>query len=416
MTKNPISIEAIADALPAMVAYWDKNLLCRYANKPYEVWFGKNASTVVGMTIQTLLGEKLFKLNEPFIIGALKGQKQNFERTLIKADGSISFVWANYIPDIDEAGSVLGFYILVTDITQLKKSQTELKIAASVYANTLAGIIATNKEQIVLSINPAFTRITQYSNTEAIGRPLSFLRASEHDHEFFKNLWRTVETVGKWEGDVWTRGKDGTAFLSSSTIIKVEQNDESEVEYLIIFYDITNIRSADNKLKQLAFHDQLTNLPNRTLFIDRLEQLISQSEHAQQELGVMFLDLDGFKAVNDTYGHDTGDVLLKLVAQKIQSMISQYDTVARLGGDEFVILLDLKNSTELIDDICNRIIQLINEPIEIFNQKIQVGASIGISIYPHDGKTKFQLMKNADSAMYRSKTLGKNTFSFFNPK
>lgn len=366
------------------------------------------------MTLQVLLGEKLFKLNEPFILAALKGEKQSFERTLIKADGSIGFTWANYIPDIDKSGNVLGFYVLVTDITQLKKNESDIKIAATVFANTLDAIVATDQDRRILSVNPAFTEITQYSSSEAIRNSLSLLRASQHDNEFFDNIWSSVNTIGRWEGEVWTRRKNGEAFLSATTVIKVIGITADSVKYILVFHDITNIRSANDKLKQLAFHDALTNLPNRTLFIDRLDQLIKHSERKKQAIGVLFLDLDGFKMVNDTYGHDSGDLLLMKVEEKLQSLIRQSDTVARLGGDEFVILLDLIHTTESIDEICIRIIQVINEPIVIFEANVQVGVSIGISIYPHDGKTVSQLMKNADNAMYASKKAGKNTYNFFN--
>ena len=416
MKNHSISIEALADSIPGMVAYWDLNLICKYANKAYKEWFGKNARDVLGMTLQALLGEKLFKLNELFIRAALKGEKQCFERTLTKADGSIGFTWANYIPDMDESGNVLGFYVLVTDITELKKNESDLKIAATVFANTLDAIVASDQDRKILSVNPAFTQITQYSSSEAIGNSVSFLRASEHDNEFLDNLWSTVNSVGRWEGEVWTRRKNGEAFLSSTTIIKVSEIAEDNVKYMHFFYDITNIRRADDKLKHLAFHDALTNLPNRTLFIDRLEQFIMHSERKKQAIAVLFLDLDGFKMVNDTYGHDSGDIVLKKVAEKLKALIRHSDTVARLGGDEFVILLNLIDVTESIEEVCGRIIQEINEPIDIFKAKIQVGVSIGIATHPDDGNTVTQLMKSADTAMYASKKAGKNTFRFYNPQ
>jgi diguanylate cyclase (GGDEF)-like protein/PAS domain S-box-containing protein len=413
MNNHSISVEAIADSLPGMVAYWDKHLICRYANKPYKEWFGKNANVIHGMTLQELLGDRLFKLNEPFVRAALMGDKQNFERTLTKADGSIGFTWANYIPDIDESGNVLGFYVLVTDITQLRKSESDLKIAATVFANTLDAIVATDLGRKILSVNPAFTEITQYTSDEAVGKSLSLLRASAHENEFFDNLWSSVNERGRWEGEVWTRRKNGEAFLSFTTIIKVNQIADDNVKYMHFFHDITNLRRDDNKLKHLAFHDALTNLPNRTLLIDRLEQLIMHSERENQSITVLFLDLDGFKLVNDVHGHDAGDLLLRKVAVKLQSLVRQSDTVARIGGDEFVILLDHIHSNASIKDLCSRIIQVINEPANIFNEMLQVGVSIGISNYPSNGKTVSELIKNADIAMYASKRAGKNTFSFF---
>jgi diguanylate cyclase (GGDEF)-like protein/PAS domain S-box-containing protein len=407
-------LKTITDAMPGLVAYWDKDLRCGFANKPYQEWFGKLPQAVIGTTMMELMGERLFALNEPHIRGVLTGQPQRFERTLTKADGSLGFTLVNYIPDKDANGSVVGFFVLVSDVTVLKQAEVELKLAASVFENTIEGIFVTDGNGVILSVNPAFTSITGFTADEAIGRTPRILRSDRHDEAFYAAVWRDIAAKGQWQGQIWNRRKDGETFLEWQTITKIPAPEGEPVRYISVFNDITELWRKDEYIRHLAFHDALTDLPNRALLMERLNHQTAIAKREQRLLAVMFLDLDRFKFVNDNFGHDVGDDLLKAVAQKLLALVRQSDTVARLGGDEFVIVLNNPESQAEVTHIADRVVAVINEPMEFCGKSAQVGTSIGIAMYPTNGDTPAELIKSADTAMYAAKAAGKNTHRFFN--
>lgn len=232
-------IKTITDAMPAMVAYWDRGLLCRFANKPYLEWFGKPPEAIIGTTIQTLLGERLFKMNEQYIRGALAGESQQFERTLTKSDGSIGYTWANYIPDIDAQGTVNGFYVLVTDVTPIIKAENQLKLAASVFQNTIEGIMVTDIHGTILSVNPAFTKISGYTPAEVLGHTPRILNSGHHETGFFDDMWEKIRTARFWHGEVWNRSKDGRIHPDLLTVTAVTDSNDDVINYVAIFTDNT---------------------------------------------------------------------------------------------------------------------------------------------------------------------------------
>ncbi len=409
-------ISAISDAMPGLVAYWDKNLRCQYANKPYLEWFGKSPEAMLGMDLRELFGERLFAANEKYIKGALAGQKQRFERVQTRPDGSIGHTWGHYIPNIDENGVVAGFYALVSDVTPLKAAEEKLRLAASVFDSAQEGIMVTDLQGVIESVNPAFTEITGYTAEDAIGNTPRLLRSDHHDQEYFAAIWDEISTGGQWQGETWNRRKDGSIFLVWQTITRIDGSDNTPVRYVSVFHDITHNWEKNERTTHLAFHDALTGLPNRLLLMDRLEQLLSATEREPRNVAVMFQDLDRFKSVNDSLGHDVGDELLKVVAEKLLSQVRQSDTVARLGGDEFVIVLDNPANREEVAQVAARIVANLNEPMEFKGKKVEIGTSIGIAVYPDDGKTPAQLIRSADKAMYAAKEAGKNTFRFCAPR
>jgi len=232
-------IRTITDAMPGMVGYWDKDLRCRFANQPYLAWFGKAPEEIIGSTMMELMGGALFALNEPYIRAALAGEKQQFERTLTKADGSIGYTLANYVPDIDAHGIVAGFHVLVTDVTPLKQAQAELQLASAVYQNTAEAIMVADAQGIILSVNPAFTQITGYTALEAIGQTPRLLRSNHHEQEFHVALWQQVMDTGQWQGEIWNRRKDGELFLEWQSITRLPGSNDESARYLSVFRDIT---------------------------------------------------------------------------------------------------------------------------------------------------------------------------------
>lgn len=406
-------LQVLTNSIPGMVGYWDKDLRCGFANKAYQQWFGRSPEMMLGTTMQDVLGERIFALNEPYIRGALAGHCQSFERTLTRADGSVGHSWANYVPDVDAEGKVVGFFVLVTDVTPLKEAQGKLKLAASVIEHTNEGVMVTDENGVILSVNPAFTQITGYSPDDAIGHTPRLLKSHRHDAEFYAKVWHAMRTEGQWQGEIWNRKKSGEIFLEWQTITKIAGSELVPDRYISLFHDITESWHKDERIRHLAFHDALTELPNRALLIDRLNQQIAQSERQSHVLAVMFLDLDRFKFVNDTLGHEVGDQLLKVVAQRLLAVVRHSDTVARLGGDEFVVMLNNPANQGEVVEIAQRIILSINDPMEFAGKTAQVGTSIGIVMYPSGGQTPAELLKNADTAMYAAKTGGRNTYRFF---
>lgn len=405
-------IRTITDAMPSLVAYFDLNLRCRFANKGYQDWYQLTSETIRGKTLMELLGESLFAKNKPHIDGVLAGEKQQFERFLTKRDGSVGHVLANYIPDFDENGDVIGFHLLVTDIKALRMAEAELKVAATVFENTADGIMVADENGIILSVNQAFTDITGYPAQEAVGQTPRLLRSNHHEPEFHASFWKQISEQGEWRGEIWNRRKNGEVFPMSQTITRVAEKDGGLRRYISVFHDITEIWQKNERNRHLAFHDALTDLPNRSLLLERLDRQIVMAERKPRCLAVLFLDLDGFKRVNDTLGHAMGDEVLKTVAEKLQSLVRQTDTVARLGGDEFVVLLDSPENQDEVENIAKRIIASVGDPMKLSGVAAHVGTSIGIAMYPEHGELSQDLLKSADAAMYQAKQEGKNTYRF----
>ncbi|WP_394788097.1 diguanylate cyclase domain-containing protein [Rhodoferax sp.] len=406
-------VKTITDAMPSMVTYWDRDLRCHFANQPFLEWFGIAAEDVIGSNMQALLGEELFARNEVHVRAVLAGERQQFERTLTKSDGSTGNTLAHYIPDRNTAGEVDGFYALVSDVTYIKTTESELKLAASVFHNTVDGILAFNDAGRILSVNPAFSTITGYSSEEAVGQQAGFLRSPQHGGDLHATISKSLAEHGRWAGELWNRHKNGEAYLEWHSITTIAGSAETPTRHVAVFHDITERWRKDERIRHLALHDALTDLPNRQLLTERLGQLITQTGREPRQLALMFLDLDQFKQVNDTLGHDVGDELLVVVAKKLLSQVRQNDTVARLGGDEFVILLDNPLSRDYVAHIAERIVATVHTPLKLGQQQAQVGASIGIAMHPGDGMNPADLLKHADTAMYAAKRAGKNTYRFF---
>ncbi|MCJ7765861.1 MAG: diguanylate cyclase, partial [Thiovulaceae bacterium] len=414
--KREQFLSSIIDDIPNMIGYWDRDLRCCYANNAYSEWFGKSPEEIVGITFRDLTGEHLFALNEPHIRRALAGEPQRFERTLNKASGDVGHIIGHYIPDFDADGTVNGFVTQASEVTTLKETEAKLELAACVFENTLDGVLITDADGTILSVNPAFIEITGYTSEEAVGQTPRILQSNRHERAFYASMWKQITTEGRWNGEIWNRRKDGDLYLERMTISMVRDADGEPVRYVSVFSDITALWRKDEHIKHLAFHDALTDLPNRTLLMDRINQRLINSDREECNLALMFLDLDGFKLVNDQFGHNVGDDLLKEVAKRLLTLVRQSDTVARLGGDEFIVLLNNPKGKDEITYIANHVVSSINEPMKILGGVLQIGASVGIAIFPADASTSDDLIKNADTAMYAAKESGRNNISFYSPE
>lgn len=414
LTKSESFLRTVADGLPSMVEYWDKQLICQFANKPYLEWFGKKSDEIIGLCMPSVLGETLFQQNLPFIKGALEGNAQQFERALQRPDGSTRYTLADYLPDKDHSGTVIGFFVLITNITRLREADAAIRLSASVFEATTEGILVTDSAANIVAVNPAFSAITGYSAEESIGRSARILKSGRHDESFFAEMLQTLADDGIWKGEVWSRRKDKTIFLAQLSISAICNDGGSVLQYVAVCSDITQKWDKQQLVRHMALHDGLTGLPNRTLLMERLGQLISMSRRKPRQIALMFLDLDGFKKVNDTLGHPIGDEVLKTVATRLSGLLRHSDTVARLGGDEFVLLLDSPEGSDNVVQIGARIIAVLNEPMQFGLVEACVGASIGIADFRDGVDSAEALIKRADEAMYAAKGAGKNVYRFAN--
>jgi diguanylate cyclase (GGDEF)-like protein/PAS domain S-box-containing protein len=316
-------------------------------------------------------------------------------------------------PVTDETGELLGTVGFARDITERKQADEYRRLTAKVFESTAEGVIVTDPAGDIVDVNRAFTEITGYGKEEVIGQNPKILNSGRHDIDFYRTMWQSLEESGRWHGEIWDRRKDGGLFPVWQTISSVTDENGVLTHYVSVFTDISHIKHSQQQLDHLAHHDALTDLPNRLLLNERLEQAIRRAERHGSQLAVIFLDLDNFKHINDSLGHPAGDRLLQIVANYLQDSVRQEDTVARIGGDEFVALMEDIGRPANAGIAAEKLMSIFDEPIQLEGREIGVSASLGISLYPRDGVDPSMLLRNADAAMYRAKAEGRNAYQFY---
>jgi diguanylate cyclase (GGDEF)-like protein/PAS domain S-box-containing protein len=303
----------------------------------------------------------------------------------------------------------------VLDITERKLNEQELQVAATVYLALGESIMVADANNRIISVNPAFIRLTGYTAEEAIGQPTSLLKSGRQDKSFYQAMWNKLNNTGYWQGEIWNRRKNGDEFLEWLTISTVYADNGDVVRRVAMSSDMTERKRAEEIILKQANIDSLTGLPNRRLFIDRLQRTISQAQRSGHKIALMLLDIDHFKDVNDTLGHDVGDQLLRQTTQRLQGCIRETDTLARLGGDEFTLIMGELDDLRSIDRVAQCILQSMMIPFQLKNERCYVSFSIGITLYPDDAVFIDDLLKKADQAMYAAKHQGRNRFCYFTP-
>ena len=292
-------------------------------------------------------------------------------------------------------------------------AEKQLTLHATAFHNAHDGITLTDAQGIILDVNPAFTRITGWERDEVIGRSPRIFKSGKHDEAFYRTMWQSIRETGSWHGEIWNRNKFGDIYPELLSISAVRNADGALCNYVAVFADIRRIKAQEQQLTQLAYYDALTELPNRVLLADRLSQAIAHARRTGSTLAICYIDLDGFKPINDTWGHLIGDKVLVEVGRRLQSALRGGDTVARLGGDEFVLLLQGVHGDKEIREAAHRILQLVATPLTQVPDATSISASMGVTLFPNDDADPDTLLRHADQAMYHAKESGKNAFHIF---
>ncbi len=417
--KNQLSqsLRATLQTIPDLLFEVDMGGRYHQIHSPREDLLALPASELLGKTIHDVLPEDAADtitkaLQEAAASGYSRGSQFELDVPAGRRWFEISVARKTNADDKDK-----HFVVLSRDITERKLAEIELKIAATAF-DAQEGIFVTDADARILRVNNAFTDITGYSAEESIGKTPNFLSSGIHDQKFYETMWNSIQHKGAWEGEIWNRRKNGSLYPERLVITAVKDKNGNVINYVASLADITESKAASDEIKNLAFYDPLTQLPNRRLLLERVKQALASSSHSHQRGALLFLDIDHFKVLNDTLGHNTGDALLKLIANRLQSCLREADTVARIGGDEFVILLenlgeDKIEAAAYTEMIANKILDLMAQPYKLDTYEHRNSVSIGATLFFNHEADVEDVLKQADIAMYQAKDAGRNTIRFF---
>ncbi|MDE1989403.1 MAG: EAL domain-containing protein [Betaproteobacteria bacterium] len=329
---------------------------------------------------------------------------------------SINAFDAEAIALLEEMSKDVSFSLDNFDrMVRQKSAEDSLRLAASVYQNSGEGMMITDADNRIMAVNPAFTKITGFTPAEAVGQSPSLLKSGHHDEVFYRAMWKSINETGSWQGEIWDRRKGGEIYPKWLSINSVFAEEGRLLHRIALFTDISQQKEFEELIWRQANFDTLTDLPNRRMFYDRLEQQIKKSHRSEQPLALLFLDIDHFKDVNDNLGHAKGDILLTEAARRLVDCVRETDTVARFGGDEFTIILGELGDLDRVDYLCQEVLSRLAAPFQLGEDLAYVSASIGVTFYPSDATDTDRLLKNADQAMYAAKNTGRNRYSYFTP-
>ncbi|WP_205231454.1 EAL domain-containing protein [Azospira oryzae] len=394
---------------PTGIIHYDTELHITYSNQQF--------ANIIGVPLERLQDLDMAKLQDqrplPALAAVLEGRTGRFEGEY-RASLSGRQLWVSLVaaPVLDQGGQLLGGIAIVEDATERKRAELQLRQLSRAVEQSPATIVITDTNGVIEYVNPKFTRTTGYSAEEAVGLKPSVLKSGETPLEVYQELWSTIASGGQWEGVFHNRRRNGELYWEHATISPITDDNQRITHFVAVKEDITEKRRQEDRIHQLAYFDELTGLPNRTLLHDRVSQCLAAAEREQETLALLFIDLDNFKTVNDSLGHFTGDRLLQSVAQRLKGCVRDSDTVSRLGGDEFVVVL-ADAQLDGASQVARKIIDRVGQPFVIDGHQLTVTPSIGISLFPHDARDFQSLLKNADTAMYQAKESGRNAYQFF---
>lgn len=409
-------LRLLMNTLPDLVWIKDPHGIYISCNKRFEEFVGAKESQIVGRSDYDFFEREQaasFIKHDQSTIARNKTQ-QHEEDVFFSSTGEQISLETIKTPIHDlKNNKLLGIMGVGRDISDRKAKESALRLSASVVDNTAEGVIIANSNFKVVEVNNAFSEITQYKRAEVLNTIPSFLHSEQYGSDLYNNLKHSIQVNGRWSGEFINKRKDGSLYHVWQTISAIHDERGQLSHYVAVFSDISSLKQSQQEALHLAYHDVLTNLPNRLLLKERLEQAIKHAIRRHQTFAVMFLDLDNFKNTNDTRGHAAGDQLLKDIAQLLVDSVRVEDTVARVGGDEFVLLFEELDSPDRAAQLAEKILTSLRTSKQAQHSELAVSASIGICLFPQDGYCADDLLKNADTAMYRAKHQGKNTYQFY---
>lgn len=407
----------LAENSPDNIARYDCKAHILYANPTLERTLGRTSADLTGKTpVEIVPGELFEDYQQTILYVGATGESTSYEQIVPAGEEQrppIHFI--RLVAEMGADGTPVGVLAVGRDITDIKRAEENLRITASVFDNSQEALLITDANNIIIEVNPAFTRITGFSRDEVLGRNPKLLSSGRQDPAFYAAMWQSLKQEKVWRGEIWNRRKSGEVYAELLSISAICDDNGNVQRYVGVFSDINYLKEHEAELSRVAHYDALTGIPNRVLLADRMKQAIAKSARERNVVAVCYLDLDGFKAINDNLGHDAGDQVLVEVAKRIENAIRGGDTVARLGGDEFVVLLELEKGEECIATL-ERLLAVIAQPITVKDKPQMLSASIGVSIYPLDDKDSDTLLRHADQAMYVAKQSGKNCFYIYDPE
>ena len=419
-TETAERLQSLGDNLPGGAIY----RLYRSASGEYRFTYAsRGVEQILGVAREHMLADAgaVFALTEPPYGDTIREANERSAQDLSIVDmelpqrlgnGTRKWIAVRSLPyRAPDAGVFWDGIVL--DISERKAAEEKLREAAAVFASTAEGVAITGLDGTIRDVNQAFCDITGYRRGDVIGQNPRMLQSGRHDRGFYQAMWLSLKKSGQWRGEIWNRRKDTTVYPGLLTISVVSDQQGQPTGYVGVFTDITPLKQSEERLHHLAHHDPLTGLPNRLLFTDRLRQSVRHALRKHYMLAVLFIDLDRFKHINDSLGHPVGDQLLQQFAHRLRETLRAEDTVARISGDEFVVLLEDIHSSAAIAQVARKVIEALKQPFVAEHNEIRVTASIGISLFPNDGRNVAVLLRNADAAMYRAKEEGGSSYEFY---
>ncbi len=361
---------------------------------------------------QQLVGLEREKADLEISLETIMQHADVFERELLVTKTLLELEVSKRTRELEEKNRQLQL-----EIQERKRAEAELQLAASVFAASNEAIIITDPEARIIRVNHAFTVLTGYTQAESLHRNLHFIKSGRHDTDFFRAIWEALQAVGYWSGEIWNRRKTEDIFPGWLSVTAVKNAQEQVTHYIAILTDNTHQKRSEDRIYHLCHYDALTNLPNRALFQERLQQAVRRAARTDHWVVLLFIDLDNFKSINDAFGHVTGDKLLHDTAQRLTACLNgESDMIARLSGDEFTLLLAdcaPNNALQAAGDVATHILDSLKQPFLLDDSELFISASIGIALYPQDGKSVAELLKNAEAAGYDAKKRGRSHYQFF---
>ncbi|MBQ4889261.1 EAL domain-containing protein [Shewanella sp. MMG014] len=413
---NGINLQNFINAFEEHI--WIKDLSGQYAvcNQSVDIAWNKSHSEIIGQYDHDLFdsdtadsfvqGDRQAEIEgKPVVVGECERIDENNKRHWLETTKA---------PLYDSQDKLVGIIGITRNIARHKETQTQLLLAESVFENTVEGVLVTDRDGNITEVNAAFSKITGYERSEALGQNPRILNSGKHDSLFFSKMWNTLLVKGKWHGEIWNRRKSGEIFPQSVTINAIYSQEDKINYFVAVFADISTQKRNEEKLANLSYYDTLTQLPNRLLFRSILQKRVEKALHQQTQLAVVFFDIDFFKHINDSLGHDVGDKLLIEVGERLSQLSGEHCIVARLSSDEFVLLLTDIHQHELILRKINKLKSMIEQPFKFDDRPlIRVTLSMGVSVFPNDTLNFEQLLQNTDTALHIAKQNGRNNVTFY---